>query len=599
MPPSPFLTDEAQWIWVPDFDDTVDPGQFLLFRKSCTLEKLPTEETALHVSADTWYRLFLNGKRISFGPCKSYPTRKYYETMYITPFLQPGRNLFSAKVLRFSVTTAVGTSMARTSLPGLTLWCQIREQKLHTDATWKVAKDQETSFLPFSKWDYRMGPSFLNLNQEVHADINFLGWEKVEFDDAYWKNAEIKTMKRKIPPMLDARKLMPRPIPHLPEISRRFDNANDRPTNLDNGTNTVVEIESNSLTAEFLELSFEIDGHSSLAPRIDILCAESYENDMHGGQPRSKEDRTNFKTGKLYGPIDAYICSANQEKCYYEPFWWRTFRYIRISVACPPHTSLTFNSITYRSTHYPLPITTTISSTPLVEKFHSTSVNTLLNCMHETHEDCPYYEQNQFTMDTRSQLLFSYTISHSGLLAQKRIHEFLASHTTFLEKYLGTIDGILDHFSDSVSELGLVGQFPEEGTWAFADRVKEWFIPERGFPSVGVPKAYFDKGAATINSLVYAMALKSATVLSEAVVRKETSSEYLDRASSLIRSVNKHCYDSNKNLYLDGPGTIGESSQHVQIFAVLADAISGESAKDLMRKTIQKEKLWSLQRHHS
>ncbi|TGO35969.1 hypothetical protein BHYA_0139g00160 [Botrytis hyacinthi] len=336
MPSSPFLIDEAQWIWVPDFDDTIDPGQFVLFRKSFTLEKLPTEETVLHVSADTRYRLFLNGKRISFGPCKSYPTRWYYETVDITPFVQPGKNVFTAKVLRFSITTAAGTSMARTSLPGLILWCQIGEQKLHTDATWKAAKDQETSLLPSSKWDYRMGPPFLNLNEEVHADINFLGWEEVEFDDACWKNAEIKTMKRRMSPMLDARKLMPRPIPHLPEISRRFDNAvtcsensslsdwkmllqNDRPVKLEADTNTVVEIESNSFTTGFLEFSFEIDGHSSLAPKIEIICAESYENDMDGGQPRSKGDRTNFKTGKLYGPIDTYICRANQEECYYVP----------------------------------------------------------------------------------------------------------------------------------------------------------------------------------------------------------------------------------------------------------------------------------------
>ena len=130
MTSSPFLTDEAQWIWVPDFDDTTDPGQFVLFRKSFTLEKLPIEETVLHVSADTRYRLFLNGKRISFGPCKSYPTRWYYETVDITPLLQPGKNVFSAKVLRFSATNAAGTSMSRTPLPGLILWCQIGVSRL-------------------------------------------------------------------------------------------------------------------------------------------------------------------------------------------------------------------------------------------------------------------------------------------------------------------------------------------------------------------------------------------------------------------------------------------------------------------------------------
>ncbi|KAB8301565.1 hypothetical protein EYC80_003409 [Monilinia laxa] len=643
MTSSPFLTEEAKWIWVPDFDDTIDPGQFVLFRKSFTLEKKPDVETLLRVSADTRYRLFLNGKRISFGPCKSYPTRWYYETVDITPFLQVGRNVLSARVLRFSIINTAGTSMARTPLPGLILWCQIGEQRLHTNSSWKTIKDQETALVSSSKWDLRLGPPFLNLNEEVNVGHELYGWQEIDYDDTFWKNAEIKTMKRMMSPMLDARKLTPRTIPHLPEISRRFDNVvtcsnnssledwkmllqNDKPVELEAGTNSIVEIESSTLTTGFLEFSFEVKGSESDVPKIEILCAESYENDMDAGQPRTKADRTNFKTGKLYGPTDTYVCNSTQTKWYYEPFWWRTFRYIRISVTCPPSTSLTFNSITYRSTNYPLPITTTLNSTPLIDKLYSTSVNTLLNCMHETHEDCPYYEQNQFSMDTRSQLLFSYTISHSDLLARKTIHEFYASRRDdgllethfpnpgrsmnipqfslywifmvhdhlshfsdikFIKKYLGTIDEILDHFNNHMNEIGLVGQFEGEGTWPFVDWVKDWFTPANGFSSMGVPKAYYEKGAATINSLVYVMALNSAAVLSGAVGRNDTANEYRDRASVLIRAVNAHCFDSNKGLYLDGPSAFEQASQHVQIFAVLADVIKGDAAKDLMRKTIR------------
>lgn len=115
---------------MPDFDDTIDPGQFVLFRKSFDLEKNPNEKTLLHVSADTRYRLFLDGKRISFGPCESYPTRWHYDTVNITPFLQAGRNVLSARVLRFSIKNAADTSMARTPLSALILWCQIGVTKL-------------------------------------------------------------------------------------------------------------------------------------------------------------------------------------------------------------------------------------------------------------------------------------------------------------------------------------------------------------------------------------------------------------------------------------------------------------------------------------
>jgi alpha-L-rhamnosidase len=122
---SPFLNDDAQWIWVSDNDDTIDPGQFVLFRKTFSLQDIPQDEILLHVSADTRYRLYLNGERLSFGPCKSYLTRWYYETVNITPLLRAGENVLSAKVLRFSSTNSAGSSMARSPLPGLILWCKI------------------------------------------------------------------------------------------------------------------------------------------------------------------------------------------------------------------------------------------------------------------------------------------------------------------------------------------------------------------------------------------------------------------------------------------------------------------------------------------
>lgn len=122
---SPFLAEQAKWIWVPEFDDTIDPGQFVLFRKNFQLDDVPSQECLLHISADTRYRAFLNGQSVSFGPCKSYPTRWYYETFDIAPLLLKGRNVLSVKVLRFSSTSAGGLSMTRTALPGLIVFCKL------------------------------------------------------------------------------------------------------------------------------------------------------------------------------------------------------------------------------------------------------------------------------------------------------------------------------------------------------------------------------------------------------------------------------------------------------------------------------------------
>lgn len=513
---------------------------------------------------------------------------------------------------------------------------------LHTNETWKAKCDESIRLVPTSEWDFRLGPPFLHLNEKVDGRLTERGWIEIGYDDSNWHRAVTRSMETKMSPMLDARRLTPRPIPALPEISRSFDNAvtcrgdanleqwcnllcSQTPIHLAQHTTALVEVESSVLTTGFLELKCVVGegGVEGTPAKIRMLCAESYENEMDNGQPRSKENRSNFTSGKLYGPTDSYTCHPGPIINCYEPFWWRTFRYIRLEISTGTN-PLTINSFTYRSTHYPLNIQTEISSTPYINQMWEISLNTVRNCMHETYEDCPFYEQNQFAMDSRSQILFTYLLSRDDRLARKTIHEFYASRrddglvethfpnpgrsinipqfslywilmiydhmvyfadATLVKRYVGTVDDILNHFDSRVNGIGLVGRFDEE-SWPFIDWVAQWVHPGKGFKNMGIPKAYNECGAATFNSLAYAMVLQHAAELCEYIGRVSTANEYRRRAAAVNASVNSHCFDKDLGLYLDGPGAIGQHSQHVQVFAVLAGAICGKDAKRLMRMTI-------------
>jgi hypothetical protein len=195
-----------------------------------------------------------------------------------------------------------------------------------------------------------------------------------------------------------------------------------------------VDIESKELTTGFLELCLYQDGDDSAT--ITILASECYEGNMDqpgASRSRSKGDRADSQDGELYGPRDTYLTRPGEN--YYEPFWWRTFRYLRLTIRTAS-SPVTITTIRYRATHYPLPISTTLtsSSSPeltqqqqLLPRLWRVSLATLRNCMHETYEDCPYYEQNQFAMDARLQMLFTYALSHDDRLARKTLHEFHAS----------------------------------------------------------------------------------------------------------------------------------------------------------------------------
>lgn len=111
----------------------------------------------------------------------------------------------------------------------------------------------------------------------------------------------------------------------------------------------------------------------------------------------------------------------------YEPFWFRTFRYVRLEVQAGVE-PLTISSFSYRETGYPLqPEGNFHCSDEQYNQLWELSVRTLQRCMHETYEDTPYYEQLQYTMDTKLMMEFTYLLSGDDRLARRAMEDYKAS----------------------------------------------------------------------------------------------------------------------------------------------------------------------------
>jgi alpha-L-rhamnosidase len=134
-------TDESKWIWLEGYDDGAPEGQIVLFRKKFSLSKTPTDPCLVKVSADTRYRLFINGISVSFGPCKSYLSRWYYETVDISPYLKQGPNVLHARVLRFPPTHPGNLSLIRGPFPGLILHCNVEVSLLFDPKLLRLTHD--------------------------------------------------------------------------------------------------------------------------------------------------------------------------------------------------------------------------------------------------------------------------------------------------------------------------------------------------------------------------------------------------------------------------------------------------------------------------
>jgi hypothetical protein len=140
------IAGHAHWIW------TEYPGpignDYIYARRAFRLDRAPTA-ALLHISADTFYRLHINGERLGQGPARSDPAWMSYDTYDIADLLQLGSNVFAIEANRLI------------RVPG-GLLCQYHinngndELVIVTDQSWRVlpalAWDRRT--LPNTPWDH-------------------------------------------------------------------------------------------------------------------------------------------------------------------------------------------------------------------------------------------------------------------------------------------------------------------------------------------------------------------------------------------------------------------------------------------------------------
>lgn len=73
-------------------------NRHILFRKSFVLEKRP-QKAAIYLTADDYYKLYINGRFVSQGPAPCYHFRYNYHEVDVTEFLEPGENLIAVHTL--------------------------------------------------------------------------------------------------------------------------------------------------------------------------------------------------------------------------------------------------------------------------------------------------------------------------------------------------------------------------------------------------------------------------------------------------------------------------------------------------------------------
>lgn len=143
---------KANWVWVPDWIDSSEQntaGRIVRFTRSFHLPS-PPEKAVLHCSADTRYKLLVNGARLAVGPARSSTVIWYYDTVDISQALRQGDNLIEFYVIRYFALSRAAMPFERTSFPGLTVVGQVHSGdgvvSLNSTKDWLAQHDTSIEF---------------------------------------------------------------------------------------------------------------------------------------------------------------------------------------------------------------------------------------------------------------------------------------------------------------------------------------------------------------------------------------------------------------------------------------------------------------------
>ncbi|MBP3918691.1 MAG: family 78 glycoside hydrolase catalytic domain [Clostridia bacterium] len=401
-------------------------NRHILFRRVFTLENKPRCAT-LSISADDYYKLYVNGVFVTQGPAPGYSQHYYYNDIDIADYLCKGRNVIAVHTYYQGLYNRVWVSADLRHMLICALSCDGKEV-LVSDTAWRCREHSGYKHPQVRKFGYdtQFAEDFDSRSPEV-------GFEAPDYDDSAWDFACIKQN-------TDYRfYLQPTKQLAIYEVAP----MTLRRTACPDGTVCIDG-----------DIGFECVGALTLKAKglagttVGIFCGEELCDD---GSVRynMRCNCTYEEYWTLSGGMDTLV-----------PYDYKGMRYFRLRL--PAGCTVADGDIKMQVRHYPYREAISCPSTDsTIRAVWKLCADTIKYAVQEVYMDCPTREKGQYLGDGTVSSAAHLLLTGDGAMMKKALYEYARS--TFITDGIMTVAPC--SFMQEIADYSM--QYPHQLLWYF------------------------------------------------------------------------------------------------------------------------------------
>jgi hypothetical protein len=557
-------------------------NRHLLVRKTFTCRE--PEKTIIRITADDYYKLYINGTFVGQGPAPGYHFHYNVNEYDISELLQTGENIIAVHVYYQGLINRVWCSGDNRMGLGAEV-ISGSEVVAHTDSTWKYHIAKEFVGRETTGYDTQFIDVIDNRKKKI-------GWKQPAFDDSGWDTLSVNdnadyTFYLQATPSVEVYSMLPVSIRAIKAINESHPS----------GEGSSMGIMARNQPALLIDFGQEITG--------GIIFAASGKSgdeiEIHYGEELESPDkvRSDMRCNCKY--IDKLVLSGNDD--IYESFDYKGFRYVQI---LPGAAVAHKESIIAEVRHYPYneKHDSFFSPNRLINQIWDICKNAVKFGTQEGFLDCPTREKGQYLGDATIIAQAHAYLTEDLRIYKKCLHDFalsaricpglmavapgnfmqeiadyslqwplqllkyheLSGDTEFLRDMLPVADGLISYFGQFARADGLLENFKDKPIMV------DWPPNLRDNYDYKLMPEYQD-GCNTVLNAFYIGAVRAVSQIKDIL-----DIAYDDEFDSLKSAYNNTFYDCENSLFRDSEISL-HHSLHANVLSLFFDLSPLDSKK--------------------